>query len=675
MSCRGAIVLILACAGCGIEAPKAPRYETDLYVPLGRERASGIDLLRGSDYFSGDSTGLEPLRFRLEGEVDPFTVEELLDLEVPTTRIRSGLDDLIFDTPSPRSASFSLEDLSALDLPGNGTPIVVPAFTIDDAVQVLDPEAAFEWVRFRAGEVRVRLGNRLPVPIGGTGARALGVRVRNLSSGEIAADLTADQELAPGADWSGVLPLAGIELERQVRLEVYGGSAGSGGVPVRIENSAGLDVGLSYSGVAADSIRAVLAEQNLSLDGSIRLSSDSGIRIRSGRIEAGVIGFSLQNPFPLPAELTLTLPELEREATPITQTFAIAAAQNGIPATFLGSIDLADVTWDLAQPTDRLSYRLRGTIAGSGGTVVALGMSQEAEFATSPATLRCDDVEGTMTARGISIPAAETAIDPPEGIDRLDFAEAQLALAVENGVPLPARAALRIVGIDPRNGPEIAIALEADIAAGGPDGPRTTRVVFDSVTTDLLALIRSRPRRLRLGGELRVGDGSALVLIHRSDQVGGSYALEAPLRARIGELTYDSDPYRFSIADQAEEAIQDDVILATAEGTVENHFPMGLRAEFVFAEEESGLENPAVRIGPVAVSAADTDANGRVQASRFSPFTLAVSREDVDFFARSEVFGRVAFFIEGDSSRLVDVTADDFVEVKALLRFRVRVAP
>ncbi|MCC7141290.1 MAG: hypothetical protein IT349_04240 [Candidatus Eisenbacteria bacterium] len=672
---RRAILLLLACAGCGLEAPKAPRYETDLYVPLGRERASGIDLLRGSDYFSGDSTGVEPLRFRLDGTIDPFTVDELLDLDVPTTRIQSGLDDLTFDAPAPRSASFTLEDLSALDLPGNGAPVVVPAFIIDDAVQVLDPEAAFDWVRFRAGEVRVRLGNRLPVPIGGTGARALGVRVRNLSSGAIAADLRADQELAPGDDWSGVLPLSGIELERQVRLEVYGGSAGSGGVPVRIENSAGLDVGLSYGGVAADSIRAALPEQEISLDGSIRLSSDSGIRVRSGRIESGVIGFSLRNPFPLPAELTLSLPELEREATSIEQTFSIAAARNGIPATFLGSIDLADVTWDLAQPTDRLSYRLRGTIAGSGGTVVALGLLQQAEFTTSPATLRCDDLEGTMTARGISIPSAETSIDPPEGIDRLDFAQAELSLEVENGVPLPARAALQIVGLDPRNGPEVTIGLDADIEAGGLDGPRTTRLVFDSATTDLLALIRSRPRRLRLGGELRVGDGSALVLIRRADRVGGNYALEAPLRARIGELTYESDPYRFSIADQAEEAIQDDVILATAEGTVENHFPMGLRAEFVFAEEESGLGNPAVRIGPVAVAAADTDAKGRVQASRFSPFTLAVSRDDVDFFARDEVFGRVAFFIEGDSSRLVDVTANDFVEVKALLRFRVRVEP
>ena len=66
---------------------------------------------------------------------------------------------------------------------------------------------------------------------------------------------------------------------------------------------------------------------------------------------------------------------------------------------------------------------------------------------------------------------------------------------------------------------------------------------------------------------------------------------------------------------------------------------------------------------------------GRVVRSRESPLEVAIGRDRVSFFARDRVYSQAVLVVSGeDSTRVVEVTALDFVKVAATLNFRVWVS-
>ncbi len=674
MSSRwGLLAAMLLLSACGLEAPKAPRFETDLYLPLGRQEASGQDLLDGSDYFGGDSTGASPIHFRLDGKIDAFTMDDLLDLKLPATSRSIDLSSLAFENPAPFGAGFSLRDLSGLDLPEDGRSVVVPAFSFNDARAQLAAQSAFEWIRFSGGSVRVTLRNGTLVPLGGS-ATPLVLRVRNRAGNRTAIEARVSTTIEPGAQVSTEIPLNGISLESELDVSVSGGSAGSGGLLVIPRSTDRLSIDVAFAGLAVDSLRAVVPAQSLSYSGTIDLSDDMGIRLSGGSVQDGGIAIALTNPLPLAVDGELRFPDLKRGGVAYTQPLSIPAAIGAVPGSRRTNLNLAGVEWATSAPRASLRYALEATTSGSGSRVVSLGLGQRPRLATEPATLRFARLVGSFTERRLSIPATETAIDPPEGLDRLDFDLAELALEVDNGVEVPAHALLRVEGLDPRNGPPITLDLVADIAAAN-GGPTRSRIDWTSATIPLLELIHSRPRRLRVGGELSVGSGSQEIEVRRDDRINGEYSMTAPLRARIGRVTYHSEPFHFRISPDVHDAIRDELISASAEGIIRNHFPAGFRVELAFAGDVDSLDASTVRLQPIRALAAATDSSGRVGEAMESTFGINISPEDLRFFARDDAWGELRMMTEGDSGRVVMVTAKDFVEVKALLRFRVRVEP
>jgi hypothetical protein len=78
---------------------------------------------------------------------------------------------------------------------------------------------------------------------------------------------------------------------------------------------------------------------------------------------------------------------------------------------------------------------------------------------------------------------------------------------------------------------------------------------------------------------------------------------------------------------------------------------------------------------PIEVAPGRVDAaSGRVFETTESPVSLTIDPARVQFFSREKLFGRIALRAGGgDSSRVIEVTATDFVEFNAMLRFAVRV--
>jgi hypothetical protein len=205
---------------------------------------------------------------------------------------------------------------------------------------------------------------------------------------------------------------------------------------------------------------------------------------------------------------------------------------------------------------------------------------------------------------------------------------------------------------------------------------------LDETNSAILSWIGARPRRLRFEGAFRVGADGEVATVRRTDAVRGAYTLSAPLRMRIGRIHHRTEAFRLTLDEEAQERIRENVVSAEAVGVVRNHFPAGMTARLVFGVTERSLDLDPEAF-PDSVLALDSilvapgvvgPSGGRVTETTESPVAITIDPDRVPFFARGELFARIALTVSGaDSDRVVEVTAADFVEVNAMLRFAVRV--
>ncbi|MBU1701320.1 MAG: hypothetical protein KJ831_14370, partial [Candidatus Eisenbacteria bacterium] len=350
----------LLAAGCSFEEPQAPSFETNIYIPLGTERATGLDLLE-EENISGDSTGVEPLQFSMKGGLDRFEAAALLDLTLSPAHFSSTISDIGIEPPEEIRIDYTLGDLSGLSLPPGGTHLIVEPFTFSPVRTELSDQETFEWIRLAQGRIDIQITNDLAVPVGGGSGDpvSLSLSLWNRDVEEKAFEVSLVGGLAPAqtATWS--VDLSGIDLRDRLDIEFGGGSSGSGGDPVWVEAAQSLGISLLFHDLEPDSVIAAVGPQYAAVTGGVALPGD--IRIDEGEIQEGLIHLQVQNELPLQAYADLTFPELWNErGDNITQRIALPSSQSGPDGPAEVTIDLAGAIWGSASGAvgDTLHYQL-----------------------------------------------------------------------------------------------------------------------------------------------------------------------------------------------------------------------------------------------------------------------------------------------------------------------------
>ena len=106
------LCVALAGGGCSLEAPEAPQFETQVFLPLGVRTTSGLDLIGSDGYIEGDSSGGSPLRFVRHGALERMEAGSLLDMNLPAESFSFGLDGVALAAERPLEVSISLRSLS-----------------------------------------------------------------------------------------------------------------------------------------------------------------------------------------------------------------------------------------------------------------------------------------------------------------------------------------------------------------------------------------------------------------------------------------------------------------------------------------------------------------------------------------------------------------------------------
>ena len=671
-------------AGCSVDSPEAPQFETQVLLPLGIRATTGLDLIDDDGYIEGDSAGAAPLSFALRGVMEDVDVGPLLDLDGFATGFSFGLDGVRVVSGRPLRADILLPSLCGQfgSDPHETLNVSIAPFTIPSVSQAVPPPENISWVRLQRGLLRITLRNYLPVPLGGGSAGRVRVRLRDRVTGVPVGAGEFVAPIAPGDTGRTETRLDGVELSSDLDLELSGSSPGSGGVPVNVHAEDRVELEASFADLVADSAYAVAPVESLTATGAVRLAED--MEISEGLIRAGAVRFAVDNPYPVEGTARVTLPSVYSAANtnePLFADIELPAASDRAPGRGETTFDLAGAVVRLAVGSGSSLEYLLGIVTLGSRRLVRLGTRAAARGIVDLAPIGFDSVRGRMDQRPFKVPSTETNLDPPEGIDSLSFVSASLALEITSTVAFPAEAALTLLG-EPADGrAPVSVPLRFSVGAAPEGVPRVTMVTVDETNSNILALLTARPRKMSVSGELRVGDGGEGT-IRRTDRIRGGYTLSAPLRMRIGRITHRTEPSHAVVSRDDQGLIRENVIEATALGTVTNHFPAALQVRLVLAGTEADLAlDPATHsdrvlwLDPVAVASGETDpSTGRVVRARVTPIEVTIRPDQVAFFARDELYSQAVLVVSGeDAQRTVELTALDFAEVTAMLKFRVRV--
>jgi len=231
---RGLPLLLVACllggllAGCEINEPAMPTFDTSLTIPLGVERVDLLEAVEDEDYIVIGDDG--SLSFTVDGDPDTMSFDFELTADIGSQTIEQGLGEFEIAASAPVDYQFQLGDIWAPASGVSGMPAVVPSFPIDvlSAPQdVPDIDSAV----LTQGQVVITVDNQLPVPVSAdSGPGQLVVTLENPADGAAFAIVMAvtEPEGPPHARASMILVPTDTPGFNHVRRISIMGDEGSG---------------------------------------------------------------------------------------------------------------------------------------------------------------------------------------------------------------------------------------------------------------------------------------------------------------------------------------------------------------------------------------------------------------------------------------------------------------
>ncbi len=697
----GLIVLGLACgilgfAGCGLEAPQKPAFETTLNVPLAVQSYTGEDLAQSLEAVYADSAQPSPLTLRIRESLEPLEVDQRLRVELGSQTREIAIDDLRFEAPEIPPVSYAVPTL----LPpgpwssGGSEGLVIEAFTFAPEPTLLGPFTSYDQIELLGGEIELTITNALPIALGGDAGLQVTILDLTESPPREVARWQTGALLAAGATMTGRCNLDSGALGNELALSVTGGSPGSEGEPVTLHGEDALTIAAAFGDLSLRSITGDVPAMSFSALIDVPLPGE--IRIDSADIASGVIAWDLRNDLPVDIEILVASPSLLEEQQPLERILALPAG-----GSLLYELDLAGLSLAGDEAgVGGMGAGHRGTGEEPAGEDPAAQGRCQWEFtvcipetscssplelghvvraASNAGELCFDRVRGVFDAYEVAPDPVMVAVDYPEATEDIEFVAAELSLLLRNRLAVGAEADLWIEGVGGSisGGDSSApgrVPLPITIAPGAADQPAESRVVVNELDSELLALLATRPDSLRLGGTLRLGDGQTVAEVRAGDYVDGSIEVVAPLRLRLGVAQHQGDPFEVDLEDDVRRRIDERLENLIVDAQVENHFPTGVRIRLHFARTEGALfVNDDLLLEGDMVQAGTVDpATGRVTAVAESCVRLSLCQGDIRLFATEQLYGAMEVELTGEGDSPVEIWSTDYVTIRGVVAFDCR---
>lgn len=656
----GALALL---AGCDINEPEMPTFDTTLSLPLGVERLDVADAVDSEDFLTTAPDG--SLMFFVDGDPDTLEFDFDLSAEVGAQSLDQGLGSFELASVGPLGYGFLLQDVWAPAAGANGVTTIVPAFPLAATSAVQDvPDVTS--ATLSAGTAIVTVDNGLPVAISAASGPDQLVLVLEGADGATFASFTFGL-IAAGASQSRTVDLAGAVMPDGLRVRLAGGSAGSGGQLVTVSGTDALDVSATFSDLVVSSATAVVGAQQFSTTFSAPLPS--GYEVTEAVVASGSTLLQVSNSMPVPCTATLTWADLRNQAgQPLVQQFTLAAGASANRTISFAGYTLADG----GLPLTALDASVVVTSPGSSGQPVAMDSGDGLTASLAPATIAFASVTGVVPESIVALEPTVQSIDLPAELTGLALTAARLTLNLDTTASLPGTVDLTLRGVSATG--EVTDLVINQALNGGPD-QALTEIVLDQANSSIVQFLNGMPERVTLLGQVSLGGDGALGTVRPGDTAVVSWQIEAPVEVIIDNATLDSDPRALDVDADLQEKISTHAQGARAQLEVLNHLPLAMQLTVYVGQDVNTLETaPALTIGPLLVAAAVTSPTTHtVTQSVISRPAFDLTAEQARVFGLPGLVTKFVATLPSTGGQPARVLSTDYLEVRGLVQLDVLV--
>ena len=659
-----AAALVLAgLAGCQVNEPAMPTFDTTLSLPLGVERLDVADAVDSEDFLDVGPDG--ELLLRIDGDPDTLSFDFDLTAEIAAQSLSEGLGSFDLAPVGPLAYGFLLQDVWAPAAGANGLVTVVPAFPLAATSPDQDvPDITSATIA--AGTAAVTVVNGLPVPISAASGPDQLVIVLESPAGDAFATFTFGQ-VAPGASLTRTFDLAGAVMPDRLRVRLAGGSPGSGGTPVAVDGTDALDVSASFTGLVVSSATAVVGAQSFSTTFASPLPS--GYEVTEAVVAHGATTLQVTNSMPVPCTATLTWDALRTAGgAPLAQQFTLAAGQSLSRTIDFAGYRLADG----GLPLTSLDAAVVVSSPGSSGQDVTMDAGDGLTASLSAASISFASVTGVVPESVVELEPSVQDIDLPDELTGLELTAARLVLRLATTATLPGRVDLTLRGVA---GNGAVRELNISEALNDGDGKALTEIVLDQANSGIVDFLNNLPERVTLLGQVSLGGDGALGTVRPGDSATFDWEITAPVEVVIDDATLDSDPRALDVDEDLREKISTHAQGARAQLEVLNHLPMAVQLSVLVGQDPEALDsNPALVIGPLLIHAAVTSPTTHtVTQSVISRPAFDLTAEQARVFGQPGLVTKIVAVLPSSNGQPVRVLSSDYVEVRGLVQLDVLV--
>ncbi len=657
------VAVLAALAGCDINKPEMPTFDTSLTLPLGVERLDVADALDSEDFLATGSDG--SLLFQVDGTADTLSFNFDLTADVPARTLNQGLGSFAIASFGPLSYGFLLSDVWAPAAAADGLTAPVPAFPV--AVTSADQDVAqVQAATLASGTASVTVTNGLPVAISAAGGPDQLVLVMESPAGVAFASFTFGP-IAAGASQTRTVDLAGAVLPDRLRVRLAGGSAGSGGQAVTIDAGAALNVSAAFTDLLVSSATAVVGAQ--SFDATFASPLPSGYEVTAAALAGGSAQLSVTNGMPVPCRAVLTWPNLRNAGgTPLSAQFDLGAS-----ASAARTIDFAGYTLsDGGAPLTSLDATVSVTSPGSAGVAVAMDAGDGLSATLGAATISFASVTGVIPEAVVVLDPTVEQIDLPEELDGLSLTAATLTLSLDTMASLPGNVDLTLRGVA-ANGTVRDLNISQPLNQDG--GKAVTEIVLDQTNSGIVDFLNNLPERITLLGQVALGGNGAVGTVRPNDKAVVTWSIVAPVEVVIDGASLDSDPRLLDVDADLQENISTHAQGASAQLEVLNHLPVALSLTVLVGQDANTLDSaPLLAIGPLDIDAAQVDpVTHTVSQAIVSRPTFTLTAAQAQIFGQPGLVTKVVATLPSSNGQAARVLSTDYLEVRGVVQLDVLV--
>lgn len=638
-----AVLILLLVAGCSLKSPESPRWTVELTVPLADRHYDIPYIIEHANQQELIWDSVSGARFEVQRTLDTIFVGENIVFADLTESYSDSLGVISLQPAQTPGLDISLAELYGGPI-GN-----IPGFTVQTAKE-FPPLNEVQSAQVTQGALRVQVTNDFGLVVD-----SLQLIVKDLNSAEEIGRAVFTGIINAGETRSTDLDISGKSIGEHIALLALVRTPGG-----YLESAEGKTIPVSIS--FPDSIRVTGAVATIpairkSLADTIGFSNE--IQAAQAVFSDGSINVEMVNGSNLDYDIELVLPDLSRGGDPLCVTGHIGSQSSANM-----SVELGQATYsNPVAGTTPLRVQANLYTAGSAAPV-AVSAADRFTFAVDIESPVVESVTGVLPVTVQDITDLRAEIDLPDGFEQIGLAVGEIQLEVVSSLPFPGAFALELLGDRFQS-----LTIAGDILPATGGEPIASQVHV----ADAASLLSPIPATITANGTVSYGDGVTAGTARSDDFIVPSFSLIAPLSFYLDKVEYSGETQGVELPGESDDYAER---FGTASITAEfdNHLPFGVTIEVRLATRRGDLPgNPDLVLGPLEISPAQVDQNGRTVEPVISSNVFGVTAEQSRIFEGDSLFitEEIQFFSSNGS--VVTLRDSDYVNWRALLQIKAEV--